>query len=48
MGDELGTLDGGSNGSTPDFAGVFPLLEDKQHQTRGIVLTVLTTLTVQT
>ena len=38
MGDELGTLDGGSNGSTPAFAGIFLFLEDKQHQTRGIVL----------
>ena len=35
MGDELRTSDGGSNGSAPDFAGVFLLLEDWQHQARG-------------
>ena len=38
MGDELGTSDGGSDGSTPDFAGVFLLLEERQHQARGLVL----------
>ena len=35
MGDELRTFDGGSSGSTPDFAGVFLLLEDRKHQARG-------------
>ena len=35
MGDELRTSDGGSNSPTYNFAGVLPLLEDRQHQTRG-------------
>ena len=37
MGDELRTFNGGSNGPTPDFAGVFTLLENRQHQTRGLI-----------
>ena len=38
MDDELGTFDGRPNGSTSDVAGVFLLLEDWQHQARGLVL----------
>ena len=40
MDDELRTFDGGSNTSTSDLAGVFPLLEDRKHQTRGIVFDI--------
>ena len=40
MADELGTPDGGSHGSTPGFARVCLLLEDGQHQTRGLVKSV--------
>ena len=40
MGDELRTFDGGSNASTSDLAWVFPLLEDRKHQTRGIVFDI--------
>ena len=38
MADERGTFSGGSNGSIPDFVGVFLLLEDRKHQARGLVL----------
>ena len=40
MGNELGTFVRGSNNSTSNFARVFLLLEDRKHQTRGIVFDI--------